>query len=198
MAAPAAPSVATRAEPRFGRMAITLHWVIAAALIGTFALGVFMADLPLSPAKLKYFSWHKWAGVTILALTVVRLGWRIAHRPPPLPARVLAAMPSWQRIAHRVTHFLLYALCLIVPLLGWTYSSAAGVQVVWLGILPLPDLVPANKELADHILKPLHRAGAWTLAALVLLHVAAACKHQFVDRDGLMARMWPGRGKEYA
>jgi cytochrome b561 len=182
--------------PRYGAVAIALHWVLAAAIMGTFGLGMYMSDLPFSPAKLKYFSWHKWAGVTILTMTALRLGWRLAHHPPALPPRVLAAMPPWQRRAHRATHGALYALCFVVPLLGWAYSSAAGVPIVWLGVLPLPNLVPVDKDLADHVLKPLHRLGAWTLAAAVGLHVAAAIKHQFVDRDGLMARMWPGARKE--
>lgn len=78
------------------------------------------------------------------------------------------------------------------PLAGWAYSSAAGLPVVLFGVLPLPDWVPVNRELAD-TLKPLHHWLAYTLAALMALHVAAALKHQFIDRDGLMARMRPGR-----
>lgn len=84
----------------------------------------------------------------------------------------------------------MYALFFIVPLLGWAYSSASGFQIVVFGVLPLPDLLSANKELAETI-KPLHGLAAWALCALVVLHVAAALKHQFIDRDGLIGRMLP-------
>jgi cytochrome b561 len=85
---------------------------------------------------------------------------------------------------------LMYVLFFAVPLLGWAYSSAAGLSIVWFGVLPLPDFVPVNKELANSVLKPLHAYAAFTLAAVVLVHVAAAIKHQFIDRDNLMLRMW--------
>ena len=120
-------------------------------------------------------------------LSFVRLAWRITHRPPPD-----LAMPAWQAKAAHATHHLLYALFFIVPLVGWAYSSAAGFPIVWFGVLPLPDLLPVDKALAEAI-KPVHGWLAWTLIALVALHVAAALKHHFIDRDGLIARMWPGR-----
>jgi cytochrome b561 len=103
----------------------------------------------------------------------------------------MAAAP-WQRRAARGVHALLYLLALAVPLAGWAYSSAAGFPVVLFGVLPLPDWVAADRELAA-ALKPLHKALAYTLAAGIALHVAAALKHQFVDRDGLLRRMWPAR-----
>lgn len=178
--------------PRYGAIAIALHWLLAAAIAASFGVGLFMSDLPFSPLRLKLFSWHKWAGITILALSAARLLWRLAHRPPPLPADVLAAMPGWQHKAHRATHALLYLLFFAVPLSGWAYSSAAGLPVVWFGVLPLPDWVAVNKPLAKELLQPLHAAFAFSLAGLVLLHVAAALKHHFIDRDGLLRRIWPG------
>ena len=177
----------------YGAVAIAFHWLLALAIIGSFSVGLTMHDLPLSPLKVKLFNWHKWAGITILALSAARLSWRLAHRPPELPAAVLASMPGWQRRAHRATHAALYLLFFAVPLSGWAYSSASGFQVVWFGVLPLPDWVPVNKELADSFFKPLHQACAFTLAAFVVLHVAATLKHQLVDRDGLFWRMWPRR-----
>jgi cytochrome b561 len=177
----------------YGGVAIALHWLLALAIVGSFSVGLYMSDLPFSPQRLKLFNWHKWAGITILALSAARLLWRLARRPPALPTATLAAMPAWQRHAHHATHALLYALFFAVPLSGWAYSSAAGFPIVWFGVLPLPDWVPVNKELADAVLKPLHQALAFTLAALVGLHVAATLKHQFVDRDGLFWRMWPRR-----
>lgn len=177
---------------RYTTTAIALHWLLALALFATFALGIYMHELPMSPTRLKLFSWHKWAGVTILALSVVRLLWRLAKRPPALPARIADAMPGWQRAAFHGTHHLLYLLFFVVPLTGWAYSSAAGFPIVWFGVLPLPDFVPVNRELAD-TLKGLHKVLSLGLGAVVLAHIAAAIKHQVVDNDGLLQRMWPGR-----
>jgi len=178
---------------RYGATAIALHWILALALVGIFAAGLYMTSLPFSPQRLKLYNWHKWAGVTILALSALRLLWRLTHRPPPLPAAVQNAMPPWQRIAHHGTHHLLYLLFLAVPLIGWAYSSAAGFPIVLFGVLPLPDVVAVDRELAEAI-KPLHKFSAYALAVLVVVHVAAALKHQWVDRDGLLTRMLPGRG----
>jgi len=177
---------------RYHPVAVVLHWLLGAALVAIFALGLYMADLPFSPQRLRYFNWHKWAGITVLVLSFVRLLWRWTHRPPPLPASLLQAMPQWQQWAHHATHAALYALFFAVPLLGWAYSSAAGFSVVWFGVLPLPDFVPASEALAE-VLKPLHKLSSLALAGLVLLHVAAALKHQWVDRDGLLQRMGFGR-----
>jgi cytochrome b561 len=183
---PASSSVA-----RYTTIAIVLHWVLALAILSAFAVGLYLEDLPFSPAKLKLINWHKWAGVAILALSVCRLLWRLTHRPPALPVAIEAAMPGWQRVAHHGTHHLMYLLFLAVPLLGWAYSSAKGFPIVWFGVLPLPDLVAPNPELAERI-KPLHGLSAWALIGLVGLHIGAALKHQFIDRDGLLTRMRPG------
>ena len=183
----------TASTSRYGATAMALHWVLGAAIVVALCVGWYMTGLPFSPQRLKLYNWHKWAGVAILALSAVRLLWRLTHRPPALPAAVQAAMPRWQQVAHHGTHHALYALFLIVPLVGWAYSSAAGFPIVFLGLVQLPDFVQVNKELAEAI-KPWHAVFAYALAVLVLLHVAAALKHQFIDRDGLIGRMWPGRG----
>lgn len=177
---------------RYTGTAIALHWLAGLAIVGAFAVGLYMTGLSMSPTRLKLYNWHKWAGVTILALSGLRLLWRLTHRPPALSPAVQAAMPAWQRVAHHGAHHLLYLLFFAVPLAGWAYSSAAGFPIVVFGVLPLPDFVPADKALAE-ILKPWHGRLAWALALLVILHVAAALKHQFVDRDGLLTRMWPAR-----
>ena len=177
---------------RYTRTAMLLHWVLGLALVGIFGVGLYMADLPFSPQRLKLYNWHKWAGVTLLALSLLRLIWRVTHRPPPLGANVLTAMPAWQKVAHHGTHHALYALFFAVPLLGWAYSSAAGFPIVLFGSWPLPDFVPVSQALAD-VLKPLHKLSAFALAALVIVHVAAALNHQWIDRDGLLSRMLPGR-----
>ncbi|MES2951015.1 MAG: cytochrome b [Pseudomonadota bacterium] len=179
------------ATQRYSGFAITLHWLLAIALVSIFSVGLYMADLPFSPQRLKLYNWHKWAGITILSLSVLRLVWRLTHRPPALPQAVARAMPGWQMQAYHATHVLMYALFFIVPLVGWAYSSAAGFPIVVFGLLPLPDFVPVSKELAE-LIKPWHQISAFALAGLVLLHVAAAVKHHFIDKDGLLQRMLPG------
>ena len=174
-------------EPRYSSTAIAFHWLLALALLTSFSVGLYMADLPVSPQRLKLYNYHKWSGVTILLLSALRLAWRLTHRPPAdLPA------PAWQLRAAHLTHFAMYLLFFAVPLVGWAYSSAAGFPVVWFGVLPLPDFISPDKALAKAI-EPWHGALAWALAALAALHVAAALKHHFIDRDGLLRRMMPRR-----
>lgn len=177
---------------RYSRTAIVLHWVLGLAILGLFGVGLYMTSLPFSPARLKLYNWHKWAGITLLALSLVRLLWRATHRPPALPANIANAMPAWQHWAHHGTHYAMYALFFLVPLIGWAYSSAAGFPIVVFGVLPLPDFVPVDKALAE-LIKPFHELSAFALVGLAGLHIAAALKHQLVDKDGLIGRMLPGR-----
>ena len=178
---------------RYSTVAIVLHWLLALVVLAMFGVGLYMTDLPFSPQRLKLYNWHKWAGVTFLALTLLRLVWRMTHRPPALPLALTRTMPGWQHRAYHATHHLMYLLFFAVPLVGWAYSSAAGFPIVWFGQIALPDLLPVNKELAE-VIKPLHKSLALALVALAGLHIAAAIKHQWVDRDGLLGRMLPGRG----
>ena len=185
-------SHSTDTVTRYHPISVLLHWLLGMAIVAVFAVGLYMADLPFSPQRLKLYNWHKWAGMVILGLSLVRLFWRLTHRPPELPASIQNAMPAWQRKAHHATHHGLYLLFFAVPLLGWAYSSAAGFPIVLFGVLPLPDFVPVSPDLAD-ALKPLHKLSAFAMAALVLLHVAGALKHAWIDRDGLLGRMGLGR-----
>jgi cytochrome b561 len=175
----------TNLPSRYTPVAITFHWLLAVMIVGSFCVGLYMHDLPLSVTKLKLFNYHKWAGICILALSALRLLWRLTHRPPAAPP-----MPRWQSLASQAAHGALYVLFFAVPLMGWAYSSAAGFPVVLFGVLPLPDFVAPDKALSE-ILKQRHGQLAWLLAVVVLVHVAAALKHQFIDRDGLLRRMWP-------
>lgn len=177
---------------RYTLVARLLHAVLGLALVGMFAVGLDMADLPFSPERLKLYNWHKWAGATVLTLSFLRLIWRLMRRPPELPAAIEKAMPAWQRFAHHTTHLGLYVLFFAVPLVGWAYSSAAGFSIVPFGLFQLPDFVPVSESLAD-FLKPVHKFAAYGLAALVVLHVAGALKHRFIDRDALLTRMGFGR-----
>jgi cytochrome b561 len=171
---------------RYNNVHIALHWLIALMIFITFPLGLYMADLKPSPTMLKLFSYHKWIGVTIFFLVAIRLAWRRTHPVPP----PIAGMPRWQEIASIAIHHTLYLLMVIIPLSGWLMSSADGYQTVWLGIVPLPDLLDKNKELGD-TLGEVHEFLNWTMLVLVGLHAAAAIKHQFIDKDGLMQRMNP-------
>ncbi|MFO1415206.1 MAG: cytochrome b [Burkholderiales bacterium] len=173
---------------RYGPVAMSLHWFGAALVLAGFAAGLYMTGLAFSPAKLRWYGWHKWIGVTVFLVAAARLAWRRRVPPPPLPA----ATPAWQRRAAHATHGALYALMLAVPLSGWLYSSATGVSVVYLSLVPLPNLVAKDKALADTLLV-VHQSLNATLALLVVLHVAAALRHQWVDRDGLLFRMLPWR-----
>lgn len=168
----------------YTRTAIGLHWLVAVAIVATFGLGLYMHELPFSPDKLKLYSWHKWAGVSIFLLAVARIVWRLAHRPPAPPA----SMSAWQRRAAEGVHLLLYVLMLAVPLSGWLMSSAKGVPTVWFGVLPLPDVVGKDTALGD-LLASVHKVLNFSMAGLVLIHVGAALKHHLVDRDEVLLRM---------
>lgn len=168
----------------YTRTAIVLHWMTAALIVSGFGLGLYMEDLPLSPVKLRLFSYHKWIGVTVFLLAVCRLSWRAFHPAPPLPEK----MPAWERLAARSTHFMLYGLMLIIPVSGWLMSSAHGFQTVYLGVLPLPDLLEKNKETAE-LLETVHSVLNKGMLLLVLGHASAALKHHFIDKDDILIRM---------
>jgi cytochrome b561 len=171
---------------RYSRVAMLLHWLAAALIVAGAGLGLTMADLPLSPSKLRYYAWHKWIGITVFLLAAVRLAWRLAVPPPPLPGSIGHA----QAVAARTVHALLYVLMLAIPVSGWLYSSATGVSVSYLNLVPLPNLVAKDKALASALLT-VHQSLNGVLAAAVLLHVGAAIKHQWIDRDGVLSRMLP-------
>ena len=179
-------TVSPSAPQHYTRTAIALHWLIGLALLATFGLGFYMSSLGFSPAKLQYYSWHKWAGVSLFLLAVFRLGWRLAKGAPAAPAH----LPHWQQAAAEWTHRLLYLLMFAIPLSGWLMSSAKGVPTVWFGVLPLPDLLAKNADLGRQ-LGSLHALLNYGLAALVLMHAGAALKHQLIDRDAVLARMLP-------
>jgi cytochrome b561 len=172
--------------PAYTRTAVILHWAIALLIFAAFPLGVYMHDLPLSPGKLKLFSYHKWIGITALTLAVVRVAWRLIHRPPDPPA----TMPRWERFAALAMHYLLYALIFAVPLSGWLMSSATGFQTVWFGVIPLPDLIGKDKEIG-RVLLELHQSLNFLMITLVGGHVAAALKHHFVAHDHILTHMIP-------
>ncbi len=176
---------------RYTMTAIVLHWLMALLIFAVFPLGLYMHDLKLSPLKLQLYSYHKWIGVTLLVLAILRVLWRTTHTPPPLPDSIA----RWQQIASSAVHALLYALLLAVPMSGWLMSSAKGVQTVWFGLLPLPDLLEKDKALGQ-LLGSVHQNLNYLLLLLVLAHIAAALKHRYVDRDEVMNRMLPGKSSK--
>lgn len=164
---------------------VLLHWALALLLPAAFFLGQYMTDLKLSPTKLQLYSYHKWLGVTAFLLVIARVVWRLTHAAPaPL------AMPRWQHLVAETTHRLLYVLMLAIPLTGWLMSSAKGYQTVYLGLLPIPDLLAKNVDLGD-LLAGFHASLNQLLALLVVAHAGAALKHHFIDRDGVLRRMVP-------
>ena len=171
---------------RYTGTAIALHWGMALLLITLVGVGFYMQNLPVSPWKLKLYSWHKWAGVTAFLLAFVRLLWRATHQPPAFPA----SMTPPQRLAAHAGHGLLYLLMLGIPLSGWLMSSAKGFQTVFFGVLPIPDLLSKNQELA-HTLGEVHEVLNFLLIAIVAGHVLAAIKHHWFDRDDVLTRMLP-------
>ncbi len=167
----------------------SLHWLMAVMLFGLLALGLYMTELPLSPEKLKLYSWHKWAGVTVFLLLFFRLLWRIKNPPPPLPE----SMPRILQLIAHAGHFGLYALMFAIPLSGWLMSSAKGFQTVYFGVLPIPDLIEKNKELG-HLLAEVHETLSWLFIILLVGHIAAALKHHIIDKDDILLRMLPDHG----
>jgi cytochrome b561 len=173
-------------ENKYTPVAQLFHWSMFVLIAGLLALGFIMTDLPLSPEKLQYYSWHKWAGVTVFVLVWLRLLWRATHRPPAHPG----SMTAFQSMIANWVHAWLYLLMIIIPVTGWILSSAKGVQTVWFGVLPLPDLVQKDKELG-HFMHEVHETLNYLLMLTVALHFLAAIKHHVIDRDHILTSMLP-------
>jgi cytochrome b561 len=174
---------------RYTRTAILLHWLIATLILCAFAVGWFMTSLTISPLRLRLVNWHKWIGISILLLMVLRALWRLTHAAP-----AFLPMPRWQRrIAHGL-HGTLYVLLFALPISGWVYSNAAGYPVVYFGLVRLPTLVEKDKVLSQ-TLHRLHHMIGWLLLIAVGLHLLAVVKHHFIDRDGTLSRMLSARDR---
>lgn len=173
---------------RYPFLIILLHWMVALLIISAFVLGSVMTDMKISPTKLKYYSYHKWIGVTVLALVALRLLVRLLSTAPAYPD----SMGNWQKKVASLTHVGLYALMFAVPLSGYFYTAAAGYPVVYLGLFELPSLIAPNPELKA-VLKEVHEALTTVMLVMVGLHFAAALKHHFIDKDGILHRMLPNR-----
>lgn len=170
---------------RWGSVAQWLHWLMAIGIIGAGALGWYMEGLPRGMDKIDAYALHKSIGLTVLALLVLRVAWRVFDRGPrEEPA------PRWQRLAARATHGLMYLLMLAIPLSGWLYNSARGYPLQWFKWINLPALVEKNDALGDFA-DQAHEFLAWVLAALLLAHAGAALVHHWFERDNTLLRMLP-------
>jgi len=169
---------------RYTITAITLHWLMAFAFFALFGLGFYMTGLPLSPTKLQVYSWHKWAGVSLFFLAVLRLLWRRIHRPPAFPSSMSVQARQLAHLGHWALYFFMFA----IPLSGWLMSSAMGFQTVWFGVLPLPDLVGKDKALAQW-LGSAHLYLNVAFMMTIVGHIGAALKHQFIDKDNVFDRI---------
>ncbi len=172
--------------PQYTRTAVLLHWLIGVALLAQMGFGWFLTEIPRQTAARGYYvNLHKSTGITLALLIVLRLLWRLWHRPPALPESVV----RWQRQAALTTHRLLYALMLLMPLSGYVASnfSPHGLKYFGHALAPWgPDLPAVYRALNG-----LHIASAYVLAALIGLHVLAALQHALIERDGVVSRMLP-------
>jgi cytochrome b561 len=183
---------------RYNAVAMSLHWLIAALIFSNIGLAWWFESLH-GLAKIAPTQIHKSIGITVLMLSVLRLVWRFANRPPPLPA----SMPLWERYAAHAVHALLYVVMIGMPLTGWAMSSASTLirvfPITWFGLFEWPTLValanlpPERMKSAHHLFFTLHSGGAWLAYGLVTLHVLAALRHQFLKGDLMLWRMLPGR-----
>ena len=171
--------------------AIALHWLIALLLLGQFAFGLVLDDIPRgTPARGLYVNLHKSSGIVIGLLIVLRIAWRLKHTPPPLPA----GMPTWQRTAARFSHVALYLCMLALPLSGYLASNFSKHGIKFFNLVRLPPWGPDDKTLYAFF-NGTHHVAALLLALFVGLHVLAVAKHMLIDRDGLLWRMWPRRAE---
>lgn len=188
-------------DKRYTKVAIILHWLMALLIVWQIGIGLWMTgaiDDPASQgAAYEAFQFHKSLGLTLLMLALVRLAWRLLHRVPPMPAHI----PGWQKLAARISHISLYMFMVLIPLTGWLYvstgwnsdtGSAFAIPTVWFGLFEWPHIpgLDGNGPLAD-LVGEMHELLAFALIALLVVHLAAALKHHFIDRDFALWSMLP-------
>lgn len=193
-------------KDRYTTVAIILHWLIALSILWMIWIGLWMThaieESETRATAYKAYQFHKSLGLTILALSLVRLVWRLTHKAPPLPEH----MPGWEKFAARATHFFFYVIMIVMPLSGWLYVSTGwseqynrvfNIPTVWFGQFTVPhlpffaDSTPEAKKAAAGLTMGVHARLAFLTVALAALHIAAALKHHFFDRDETLAHMLP-------
>jgi cytochrome b561 len=173
----------------WGSLAKTFHWLVVLLILVQGVLGLYMVELPKRPSSFWYYDLHKSIGMTVLALAVLRLAWRAFDPRPAEPA----STPHWQALGARAGHALLYALLFAVPLSGWWFDSVTALRpLVFFGLFEIPHIAAANPDLKDFT-RETHEWLFWTLVVIATGHAAMALIHQFVNKDGTLSRMLPGR-----
>ena len=165
-----------------------LHWLMAALIIALWCVGVVAEEMPKGDLRSQIVGLHRAFGVVALALVVLRLTWRATHPAPELPG----AMPHFEKLGAKLGHLALYALMIAIPIDGILMSQAGGREVNVFGLV-LPVLVEKSDQM-KHFWKEGHEVMGWALAAVLVVHVAAALRHHIVLKDEVMRRMLPGRG----
>lgn len=184
-------------EKRYGTVAMALHWLIAVAIIGMIAYGYYLSTLPITDPRLfQLVQIHKSIGLTILALSLLRVAWRLVNPVPPLPDTISKPI----KILARATHIILYGLIVAIPLAGWAMVSASplGIPTKWFELFEWPHIVPLarlpfdQKPEAEEVFHAIHSWLAYGAAVLLLVHAGAALFHHYVLKDDTLRRMLPG------
>ena len=176
---------------RYSAVAQALHWIIAALIVTQFTLAWMADDLPLGSHKLGLLARHKSFGMTVLMLAALRLLWRLFNPPPALPA----GMSKIERLLAKGTHVAFYVLLFAMPLTGWLMSSAKNYSVSWFGLFTWPNLIGKNADTFD-LLRSTHEILSDVLFAIAILHILAALKHHFWNKDDVLVRMLPFKKSE--
>jgi len=179
-------------DQRWGAVSQSLHWLTLLLILALAVIGLLMGELPRTPKYFWVYTLHKSLGISVLALLPLRLIWRLWAGTP----RPVAGTPMWQHAVAGITHWMLYALLLAVPLSGWLYDSASSLRPFrWFGLWDMPKLVGADEALAE-LAHTAHVGLFWLLIALVLVHAGAAFWHHLIQRDATLTRMLPGRRRQ--
>lgn len=174
-------------QPKYNDLMRSVHWLMAIGLVVALAAGLYMVSINgITPLKLKLYNWHKWLGVTLFMLLIVRAVVRFLSQIPAYPAH----WSKQQIVLVKLGHSALYACMLLVPVFGYLFSLAAGFPVVWFGVVELPTLIEKNAELKETF-RLLHEVFGKLLMVLIIGHVTMALKHHFVDKDKVLGRMRP-------
>jgi len=173
-------------KENYGIIAISLHWIMAILIISVIAIGLSMEGMENSPEKFKFYGLHKSFGALILGLVILRAGWKLINTTPELPLN----MKSWEKIAAKSTHLILYFFMFAIPLSGWLMSSAAGFPVSFFGIFTLPNLIQPDNELRKFFGEA-HEIMAFALIGVASVHFIAALQHHFLKKDNVLTRMLP-------
>lgn len=171
---------------QYSRVAVILHWLLALFIAANFIIAWVADDFPKAE-RMQMMGIHKAIGLTVLALTVIRIIWRLMHKPPPLSS----ALAAWEVALARVTHFLFYVLLLAIPLTGWGMASGHGQPISWFGLFNVPALPVGSSKAVGGVFHESHELLGIVMLVLLGLHVLGALKHQFLDHDDTMARMLP-------